>query len=175
MRVIAQPLPGMFLVESKPFNDERGSLTHAWLSSALAPHDICTNLAQAILSFNFKKGTIRGMHMQLPPHEQHKTVRVTAGAIFDVALDLRPDSPTYLRWSGHELSGSNRHALHIPAGFAHGFQTLVDNTEVLYFTSDLYAPACERGFRYNDPAFGIEWPIDPTVIHPRDASFPDFA
>jgi len=174
VNVIAQTIPGVFLINSDSYHDERGVFTNAWLPKVLAGHGICTDVSQAMLSFSFRKGTLRGMHLQVSPHEQHKSVRVTRGAIFDVALDMRPDSPTYLQWTGHELSADNRHMLHIPAGFAHGFQTLADDTEVLYFVSGEYSPAHERGYRYDDPAFGIVWPLGaPTVINARDASFPD--
>jgi dTDP-4-dehydrorhamnose 3,5-epimerase len=176
VNVLSQPLPGVFLIGSDSFQDERGIFTNAWLTTALAGHGIDTRVAQMMLSFSYRKGTLRGMHLQVSPHEQHKTVRVTRGAIFDVAVDMRPESPTYLQWTGHELSADNRRVLHVPAGYAHGFQTLADDTEVLYVVSGDYSPAHERGYRYNDPAFGIEWPLgEPSVINARDASFPDVA
>lgn len=174
MTLIEQSVPGVYLIEPQSFHDERGIFTNAWLSKAFAAQGLCTDVSQAMLSFNYRKGTLRGMHLQVAPCAQHKSIRVTRGAIYDVAVDMRPDSPTYLKWVAAELTADNRRMLHIPAGCAHGFQTLEDDTEVFYFVSGEYSPAHERGYRYDDPAFGIVWPLGaPTVINARDASFPD--
>lgn len=173
MTVTGQALQGVYLIEGESFRDERGVFTQAWLPRELSAHGICTDIAQASLSHSYRKGTLRGLHLQVPPCAQAKTIRVTRGAIFDVAVDLREGSPTYLQWVGMELSAGNRRMMHLAEGFAHGFQTLEDDTEVFYFVSAPYAPEHERGYRYDDPAFGIRWPITPpTVINARDAGFP---
>ena len=167
-----QALRGVYLIEGDSYRDERGVFTQAWLPDALSAHGICTTIAQASLSHSYRKGTLRGLHLQAAPFAQAKTIRVTRGAIFDVAVDLREGSPTYLQWVGVELSADNRRMMHLPEGCAHGFQTLTDDTEVFYFVSAPYIPAHERGYRYDDPAFGIRWPITPpTVINARDAGY----
>lgn len=172
MRFIEQKLPGIFLVDSDIFPDDRGSFTCAWLSREFGAMGLSTQIAQCSIGSNRLRGTLRGLHMQVEPYAEHKTVRVTRGAVFDVAVDLRPDSPTYCQWVGVELSEANRRVLYIPPGFAHGYQTLSDNTDVLYFVSADYSPSHQRGFRYDDPAFGIQWPLGtPTVISARDAAY----
>ena len=176
MRFIEQRLAGLVVIESDVFPDERGAITRAWMPQEFQDHGLSTEIAQCLLAFNHRRGTIRGMHYQAEPARQHKTTRVTRGAVFDVAVDLRPDSPTYCQWVGTELSADNRRALYIPPGFAHGYQTLTDDAEVFYFVSHGYSPADQRGVRYNDPAFGIAWPLGaPTMIHERDATYADFA
>ncbi|MGH7930054.1 MAG: dTDP-4-dehydrorhamnose 3,5-epimerase family protein, partial [Candidatus Binatia bacterium] len=130
---------------------------------------------QANLSFNWKNGTLRGLHYQVAPHEESKLVRCTRGALYDVIVDLRPQSPTYLRWLGVELTADNHRMLYVPEGFAHGYQTLVDATEAFYQVSAFYAPGAERGARYDDPAFGIEWPAEVIVISDKDAGWPDYS
>jgi len=175
VQFIRQPLGGLVVVESDVFTDARGSLTRAWIPGEFAAHGLSVDVAQCLMAFNHQRGTIRGMHYQAEPFCEHKTVRVTRGAVFDVAVDLRPDSPTYCQWSGAELSADNRRMLYIPPGFAHGYQTLADDTELLYLVSSEYSPAHQRGVRYNDPAFGIRWPLgEPSVVHERDAAYPDF-
>jgi len=166
---------GVFLVDADVFTDDRGAFVCAWLPSDLEARGLDIRIAQCSMALNHRKGTIRGMHYQLPPFEEAKFVRAIAGAIFDVAIDLRPDSPTYRRWTGAELSAANRRAMYLPAGVAHGYQTLTDAAEVMYFVSSAYAPAHQRGVRWDDPAFGVIWPLGaPTMIHPRDAGYPDF-
>jgi dTDP-4-dehydrorhamnose 3,5-epimerase len=169
-------VPGVWLVHADVFPDDRGSFIRAWMPEEFASRGLETGIAQCSMATNHRRGTIRGMHYQTAPHEEVKLVRVVRGAIFDVAVDLRPDSPTYRQWVGAELTADNRHALYLPKGMAHGYQTLTDDVEVLYFVSTPYAPAHARGVRWNDAAFGIDWPLGaPTLIHDRDATYPDFA
>lgn len=176
MTFTEQHIPGVFLIECDVFADARGSFTRAWMPEEFQAHGLSTAIAQCMFAHNHRAGTIRGMHWQADPMWEHKTVRVTRGAIYDVAVDLRPDSPTYLQWVGAELTADNRRILFIPPGCAHGYQTLVDDTEVFYFVSKDYSPAHQRGARYNDPAFDIRWPLGaPTMINERDAQYPDFA
>lgn len=171
--VTEQALRGVFLIEGSRYPDERGVFSEIWRTDVMAAHGLTTAVAQASLSSSARRGTLRGLHLQVAPFAQAKTIRVTRGAIFDVAVDLRPDSPTYRQWLGVELSADNGRILHLAEGFAHGFQTLTDDTEVLYFVSTEYSPAHERGYRYDDPAFGIRWPqMPPPVINARDAAFP---
>jgi dTDP-4-dehydrorhamnose 3,5-epimerase len=175
MRFIEQKLAGLVVVESDVFTDSRGLFTRAWIPAEFTAHGLSVDIAQCLMAFNHHRGTIRGMHYQAAPLWEHKTTRVTRGAAFDVAVDLRPDSPTYCQWFGTELSADNRRMLYIPPGFAHGYQTLADDTELLYLVSAEYSPAHQRGVRYNDPAFGITWPLgEPAMIHERDTAYPDF-
>jgi dTDP-4-dehydrorhamnose 3,5-epimerase len=165
-------LPGAFLVDLEPHADERGFFARSYCAAEFAAHGLGPDLRQCSVSYNARKGTLRGMHYQGAPHEEHKLVRCTAGAIFDVIVDIRESSPTYRRWFGTELTGVNRRSLFIPPGFAHGFVSLTDHAEVYYMISVAHAPEVSRGFRWNDPAFAIEWPLVPTVISPRDAGYP---
>ncbi len=175
MQFIEQRLAGLYVVESDVFADARGSMTRAWIPKEFQDHGLSVDIAQGLMAFNHLRGTIRGMHYQAAPLWEHKTTRVTRGAVFDVAVDLRPDSPTYCEWFGIELSADNRRMLYMPPGFAHGYQTLADDTELFYLVSSGYSPAHARGVRYNDPAFGIAWPLGaPTMIHERDAGYQDF-
>ena len=168
-------LPGVFVVECDTFPDDRGSFSIAWQPREFHARGLDTRIAQSTLAFNHRRNTIRGMHYQAPPMSEVKLVRVTRGAIFDVAVDLRPDSPTFRKWIGVELSEDNRRMLYIPVGFAHGYQTLTDDAEIMYFVSADYSPAHARGVRWNDPAFGIDWPLgSPAVINERDRTYPDF-
>ena len=166
-------LPGAYIVEVERLQDDRGFFARTWCATEFQEHGLDVALSQCSISFNKNRGTLRGLHWQKAPHEEAKLVRCTQGAIFDVAVDLRSDSPTYKRWVGVELSAENRKALFIPTGMAHGFQTLVDNTEVLYQISVPYVPGMAAGVRWNDPALAIRWPIrDNIVISPRDAELP---
>ena len=175
MKFIEQKIAGLVVVESDVFPDARGSLTRAWVPQEFRDHGLSVDVTQGLMAFNHRRGTVRGMHYQTAPFGEHKATRVTRGAVFDVAVDLRPESPTYCQWFGIELSADNRRLLYIPPGFAHGYQTLADDTELFYMVSGEYSPAHQRGVRYNDPAFGISWPLGaPTVIHERDAAYPDF-
>jgi dTDP-4-dehydrorhamnose 3,5-epimerase len=167
---------GVYLVEDDVFEDERGSFSRVWMPDEFRSRGLETAIAQTSLARNHARGTLRGMHFQAAPHEEVKLVRVIRGAIFDVAVDLRPDSPTYLRWAGAELTSDTPRWIYLPRGVAHGYQTLEDRTEVFYFVSTPYVPAFQRGVRWNDPAFGIQWPVgQPAVINERDAKFPDYA
>jgi dTDP-4-dehydrorhamnose 3,5-epimerase len=166
---------GVFIVEADVFRDERGSFMPAWLPHKFAERGLDTAVALASLATNLRRGTIRGLHYQVAPLEEVKLIRAVRGAVFDVAVDLRPDSPTYCQWVGVELSAENRKMLYLPKGFAHGYQTLSDHAEVFYFVSAPYSPEHQRGARWNDPAFAITWPLGtPAVIHERDATYPDF-
>lgn len=168
-------LGGAFIVELEKVEDERGHFARAWCVKEFEAHGISPRLVQCNISFNKKKGTLRGMHYQAPPHEEAKLVRCTRGALYDAIIDLRPCSPTFGEWTAVELSEGNGRMLYVPEGFAHGFQTLEDNTEVFYQMSEFYHPESARGVRWNDPAFGIEWPEDERTISERDAGYPDFA
>jgi len=168
-------IPGVWLVEADTFTDERGSFVRAWIREEFATRGLETGIEQCTMASNHRRGTLRGMHSQAPPFDETKLVRVIRGTIWDVALDLRPDSPTYCRSVGVELGDANKRTLYIPKGVAHGYQTLTDNAEVLYFLSAPFAPSHQRGVRWNDPAFAIVWPLgDPTMINERDATFPDY-
>jgi dTDP-4-dehydrorhamnose 3,5-epimerase len=169
------PLAGAFVIEMQLFEDNRGFFSYSFDKSKLAAHGITGELVQSNLSFNHKKGTLRGMHFQVEPKAQPKLVRCTAGAVFDCIIDLRPDSPTYRKWFGAELSAANHRSLYIPKGFAHGFQTLADNSELLYDMFEWYAPETARGVRYNDPVFNIQWPLPVSVISDRDATYADYS
>jgi dTDP-4-dehydrorhamnose 3,5-epimerase len=175
MRFTETKVAGVFLIEPEPIADERGFFARTWCREEFADHGLTAELAQANISFNHRKGTLRGLHYQAAPHAEAKLVRVTRGAIWDLALDLRRDSPTYLAWFGAELSDANRHMLYVPEGCAHGFLTLTDDAEVAYQMSAPYAPKAARGVRFDDPAFGIEWPGEVVVINERDRSYPDVA
>lgn len=167
-------LSGAFLIEPHRLEDDRGFFARTWCRREFEEHGLDPRVVQCNVSFNSKKGTLRGMHYQEKPHEEAKLVRCTAGAIYDVILDLRSDSSTYLEWIAVELTASNRLTLYVPAGFAHGFQTLVADTEVFYQMSEFYVRESARGVRWNDPMFGIEWPWDDRTISERDRTYPDF-
>ncbi len=167
-------LSGAFLIEPAQFYDERGSFGVLWSEEEFRTRGMNAHVVQYNCSYNKRKGTLRGMHFQIKPHEEAKLVRCTAGAIYDVIVDLRRDSPTFCKWLGVELSANNRQLLYVPEGFAHGYQTLADGSEVSYLISESYHPESARGVRWDDPAFGIEWPEQVTVIAERDASYPDF-
>lgn len=168
-------LPGAFLIDLERREDPRGFFARAWCADEFAEHGLNTRLVQANLSFNDQTGTLRGMHFQREPAAEAKVIRATRGAIFDAIIDLRPDSPTYKRWIGVDLTADNRRALYVPEGFAHGYQTLAPDTETFYLVSEFYTPEAEGGVRWNDPAFGIEWPSpERPLLSDKDASWPDF-
>jgi dTDP-4-dehydrorhamnose 3,5-epimerase len=176
MRFLLTALPGVFVVEPEPKADDRGFFARTWCRDEFAARGLTTTWVQCSVSFNHKVGTLRGMHWQAAPHEEVKLVRCTSGAAYDVVLDLRPTSPAFKQWVAVELTAANRRAVYIPAGCAHGFQTLADATELFYQMSEFYHPEAARGARWDDPAFGILWPpSDARIIAPRDLSFPDFA
>jgi dTDP-4-dehydrorhamnose 3,5-epimerase len=165
---------GCFIIEPDRFDDDRGYFSKIWDVKEFRDRGLSTDFAQFNLAFNHKAGTLRGMHFQAPPHEEVKLVRCTRGVVYDVIVDLRPASPTYLKWSGVELSGDNYRTYYVPRGCAHGYVTLTDHAEVTYNVSAHYAPSAARGVRWNDPAFAIQWPMQPKVINPRDANYPDY-
>jgi dTDP-4-dehydrorhamnose 3,5-epimerase len=162
------------VVDLARVEDERGYFARVWCREAFAAQGLPTDLAQVSMSFNRRKGTLRGMHLQSAPHEEAKLVRCARGAIFDVVLDLRPSSPTFLRWDAVELSASNGRMLFLPYGCAHGFQTLEDDCEVVYHISNFYHPESARGYRWDDPAFAISWPLPVSVMSAADKTYPDF-
>jgi dTDP-4-dehydrorhamnose 3,5-epimerase len=174
--VIFQPtrIEGVWTLEPERRADARGFFARTWCAAEMAERGLDARLSQASISFNARAGTLRGLHYQAAPDGEAKVVRCTAGAIHDVALDLRPGSPTRGHWTAVELSAENRRALYIPEGVAHGFQSLVDGAEVLYLISVPQAPESARGVRWNDPGFGIEWPLPVSEISVRDASYPDW-
>ncbi len=175
MRFIAMRLAGLWLVEPELLRDERGFFARTWCEREFREHGLDSRLVQCNISFNQKRGTLRGMHYQVAPYEETKLVSCTQGSIYDVAVDLRPGSATFRQWIGIELSVENRRMLYIPAGFAHGFITLEDQSTVFYQMSEFYHAEAARGVRWNDPALGIEWPIPVAVISDKDRSYPDLA
>lgn len=175
MRFEPLRLPGAFLIEREPIEDERGFFARTWCAEEFAANGLCTHIAQCSVSFNRRKSTLRGMHYQAAPHEETKLVRCTRGAIYDVLLDLRPESPTYREWIAEELTEQNGRQLYVPAGVAHGFQTLVDDTEVYYQISEPYVASLARGVRWNDTAFRMTWPEGARTMSQRDQTYPDFA
>lgn len=168
-------LSGVVVVELEKLDDDRGFFARSFCADEFAAHGLMTECAQANVSVNHRRGTLRGMHYQAEPGPEGKLVRCTIGAIHDVAVDLRPDSPTFRRWTACELSAENRRALHIPPGCAHGFLSLTDASEVLYLMSSRFEPALARGVRWDDPAFAIDWPAEPIVMSEKDANIPDFS
>jgi len=167
-------LKGAFVIELERFEDERGFFSLSWSENEFARHGLESRLVECNVSFNRKKGTLRGMHYQESPHGQVKLVRCTMGAIYDVIVDLRPSSPTFKRWFSIELTANNHLTLYVPIDFAHGFQTLEDNSEVLYQMSAPYVSGSGSGVRWDDPAFGIQWPDDERIIIARDREYADF-
>jgi dTDP-4-dehydrorhamnose 3,5-epimerase len=165
-------LAGAHVVEADRFEDERGYFERTFVHEEFEARGLDTRIVQTAVSYNRHKGTIRGMHYQADPHGQAKLVRCLRGAVYDVIIDLRADSATHRSWCAVELAAGSRRALYVPNGFAHGFQTLEDDTEVTYQISTPYHAAAERGFTWNDPAFGIEWPLPATHLSDRDRSFP---
>ena len=167
-------LKGAYIIEPERREDSRGFFARVWCRKEFLAEDLNGQLVQSNISYNKEKGTLRGMHYQVEPFAEVKLVRCTMGAIYDVIIDLRPQSPTYLQWVAVELTAENRKMLYVPENFAHGYQTLVDNTEVFYQVSQFYVPDSEGGVRYNDPAFGIKWPMEVQVISDKDRSWPDY-
>jgi dTDP-4-dehydrorhamnose 3,5-epimerase len=170
----ATHLAGAFIIEPERLADRRGFFARTWCQREWESHGLDARLAQCSISFNTKRGTLRGMHYQAAPYAEAKLVRCTAGAIYDVIIDLRRESTTFKQHIAIELSAENRIMLYIPPGFAHGFQTLADNTEVFYQMSEFYAPEYAQGVRWNDPAFGIQWPDHERTIIERDQQYADF-
>ena len=175
--MIFQPtgLAGAYVIAIERLRDERGFFARSFCAREFEDHGLNPSLAQCNISYNRHAGTLRGMHFQASPFEEAKLVRCTRGAIHDVIIDLRPDSPTFMRHVGVLLTPEERNMLYVPEGFAHGFLTLEDHTEVFYQMSEFYVPGAARGFRWDDPAFAIDWPAPVSVISERDAAYPDFA
>ena len=167
-------LPGAWIVDVERLEDSRGFFARSWCEREFAERGLNPHLAQCNVSFNKRRGTLRGLHYQASPHREAKLIRCTRGAIHDVILDLRPDSPTFKRHTAVVLDAESRRMLYVPEGFAHGFQTLEDDTEVFYQMSASYAPDHARGVRWNDPAFAIQWPDAERTISERDQRYPDF-
>jgi dTDP-4-dehydrorhamnose 3,5-epimerase len=167
-------LKGSFIIEPERNEDARGFFARTWCVDEFAAHGLNLSLVQCSISYNKKKGTLRGMHYQEAPHEEIKLVRCTMGAIFDAIIDLRRGSQTYGKYASVTLTALNRTMLYIPEGFAHGFQTLEDETEISYQMSRRYVPESARGVRWNDPLFGVSWPLDNRIISERDQQYPDF-
>lgn len=172
MKFTGTNLAGAFLIDLEQRQDDRGYFARTFCASEFAAHGLKPVFVQGNLSFNYRKGTLRGLHYQVAPATEAKLVRCAKGAIYDVIIDLRDDSPTYLSHFGVELTAESGRALYIPEMFAHGYQTLTDGAEVLYQVSEFYTPECERGIRHNDPSFGIEWPLPVAEISEKDAAWP---
>jgi dTDP-4-dehydrorhamnose 3,5-epimerase len=174
MRFNPTNLAGANLIEPEPASDERGFFARTWCRNEFADKGLNPNLVQCNISSNKAHGTLRGMHYQKAPHAEAKLVRCTQGAVYDVIIDLRSDSNTFTQWFGVELTAENRKALYVPEGFAHGFITLKDDTEVLYQMSEFFHAECAAGVRWDDPVFAIQWPSDPKVISGRDCNYDSF-
>ena len=172
MNVIETALAGVRILEPQVFGDTRGWFMESWSKKKMEDAGICVDFVQDNHSFSAQKGTLRGLHYQLNPMAQAKLLRVSHGAIFDVAVDIRRGSPTYAKWVGVELTAENARQLFIPRGFAHGFITLTDNVEVQYKADNFYAPACDGNIRWDDPEIGVTWPLAPVVLSEKDANAP---
>lgn len=175
MKFVATPLAGAFVIELERIADERGFFARSFCEDEFRRAGLETSFVQCSVSYNARKGTLRGMHYQRPPHAEAKIIRCTRGAIHDVIVDVRPSSPTYGQWFATELSAENYRMLYVPKEFAHGFQTLVDGSDILYMMSERYHPEVSGGLRWNDPRLGIRWPLPEPILSPRDAGYPDFA
>lgn len=167
-------LAGVYVIEMKRFDDARGFFANTFLSDEFKKYGLPTEFSQCSVSYNNRKGTLRGMHHQVAPHTQAKLIRCTLGAVYDVVLDLRKDSKTFGQWIGKELSQENRRAIFIPPGLAHGFQTVSEPSEIFYQITGAYAPEFERAVRWNDPSFNIKWPIVPPLLSEKDSKIADY-
>jgi dTDP-4-dehydrorhamnose 3,5-epimerase len=168
-------LKGAYIIEIDKLRDQRGFFARMWCKNEFEAHGLNPNIVQVNLSFNKQRGIIRGLHYQKRPYEEAKLFRCIRGAIYDVIIDLRPKSPTFLEWAGFELTADNRKMLYVPESFAQGYQALVDDTEVFYQVSQFYSPDFEQGIRYDDPAFGIEWPVtNNLLVSDKDTCWPDY-
>jgi dTDP-4-dehydrorhamnose 3,5-epimerase len=174
MKFTPTPLRDAYLIDLEKRGDDRGFFARVFCEREFAEYGLETRFVQANNSLSSKKGTLRGLHYQLAPSAEVKVVRCIRGALWDAIVDIRPGSETFGKWFGAELSAENRRMMYVPRGFAHAILTLEEDTEALYLVSDFYAPGEERGVRWNDPRFGVEWPIEPTEISPKDAAWPDF-
>ena len=174
MKYVSTILPDVWIVDLERHVDERGYFARSWCEKEFGDQGLNPRLVQCSISFNLRRGTLRGMHYQAAPHAEVKLVRCTRGAVYDVVLDLRPNSPTFTRWMAVELSADNGRAVYIPEDCAHGFQTLTDEAEVFYQMSEVYHPESACGVRWDDPAFAIQWPGDDKIVSSRDTAFPSF-
>jgi dTDP-4-dehydrorhamnose 3,5-epimerase len=174
MRFTETPLKGAFVIDIVALEDERGFFARTWSAEELTKRGLETTLVQCNVAWNPARGTLRGMHFQRAPQEEVKIIRCTRGALFDVIIDLRRDSPTYRQWTSVELDADSRRMLYVPKGFAHGYITLTDNVEAYYHVSAPYTPDCAAGVAWDDPAFAIQWPFAPAVISERDRAWPRF-
>lgn len=174
MKFIETPVKGAWLVELDRISDDRGFFARSWCQRELQQKGLNSELVQINVGYNVRKGTLRGMHYQRAPEAEVKLVRCTMGAVYDVVVDLRPDSPTHRCWAAYELTAENRRQLYIPEGCAHGYQTLVDDAEITYLTSRFYAPKHANGVRFDDPAFGVDWPLPVTSISDADKGWLDY-
>lgn len=175
MKFTETSLTGAYLIDLEKRGDERGFFARFYCEREFSEHGLATKFVQVNNSLSAQRGTLRGMHYQLPPSGEVKIVRCVRGSLFDVIVDLRPRSPTYLQWFGAELTAENRTMMYVPVGFAHGFLTTSDDAEALYLVSAFYAPNDERGMRWNDPRVGIQWPLEPAVVSAKDGAHPDFS
>ncbi len=173
MRFLPTKLPGAFIIDLELHDDHRGFFARSWCQEEFAAHGLNPGLVQCNVSFNRKRGTLRGLHFQIAPYSEAKLIRCTRGRLFDVVVDLRQDSPTFREWVGVELTAQNRRMVYVPEGMAHGFETLEDETEVFYQMSEFFHPEAARGVRWNDPALAIAWPIAPPVLSDKDEAYPD--
>ena len=174
MKFTETAIAGCFLIELEPREDERGFFSRLYCEDEFRAHGIDPTIVQINTAMTRKAGTLRGMHFQTAPHADTKLLRCLKGAIYDVCVDLRPNSPTYCSWVSAELTAANRHMLFLPAGTAHGYQTLTDDAEIMYTTNVKYAPDCATGVRYNDASFGVQWPLDISEISAADLEWPDY-
>ncbi|HJQ91918.1 MAG TPA: dTDP-4-dehydrorhamnose 3,5-epimerase [Acidimicrobiia bacterium] len=174
MKFTESPLPGLWLIETEPVHDHRGFFARTWSDDEFAEHGLVAAWPQQNLQYSPRPGTMRGLHYQVPPHAEVKLVRCTRGRVYDVALDLRPESQTFGKWAGNYLSPDEHKAVWVPQGFAHGYLTIEPHSEVFYLTSNKYVPASVRGVRYDDPTFAISWPIDIELVPTDYVTWPDF-
>ena len=172
LKIEETPLVGAYVIEPQKITDDRGFFARVWCKRELQERGLKGELAQSNIGFSHRKGTLRGLHFQKPPHTEVKIMRCTRGAIFDVIVDLRTDSPSYRQWFGVELNAENTKILYVPEGCAHGYLTLLDDTEINYHASTAYHSESAFGVRYDDPSFGIPWPLAPTVISEQDRNWP---
>lgn len=168
-------LEGAFIVDPQLLEDARGFFARTWCQREFALRGLNPRLVQCSISYSARSGTLRGLHYQIKPFEEAKLVRCIAGAIYDVIIDLRPGSSSYMQWLAVELTAGSRRMIYVPEGCAHGFQTLRNDTEVLYQMSEFHEPGCARGIRWDDPAFGVDWPAADRIISEQDRGYPDFA
>lgn len=175
MIFVETKLKGVYIIELEKREDNRGFFARSWDGNIFEQHGLVGRVIQQNIAFSKIKGTIRGLHYQKAPHQEAKNVRCTRGMIFDVIVDLRPESATFKQWLGVKMTADDYRVLYVPKGFAQGFQSIEDNSEIMYLVSEVYTPDAEAGIRYNDPSFGIEWPLPVSMITEKDRNWPDFS